>query len=79
MTRDWHVRVVDRDPSNLDAFNLLGQLYVRDGRLDAAREAFLPITVRCLDAAAPITCVQPRSAVHGVRYEDHPRRAAVGA
>jgi aspartate kinase len=52
---------------------------VQAAALDAAREAFLPITVRCLDAAAPITCVQPRSAVHGVRYENHPRRAAVGA
>jgi aspartate kinase len=52
---------------------------VQAAALDAACSASLPITVRCLDAAAPITCVQPRSAVHGVCYEDDSRRSAVGA
>ncbi|HWK09725.1 MAG TPA: hypothetical protein VNR64_06735 [Vicinamibacterales bacterium] len=52
---------------------------VQPAALDAARGASLPITVRCLDAAAPVTYVQPRSAAHGVRHKNDPRRAAVGA
>jgi aspartate kinase len=52
---------------------------VQAAALAAACSASLPITVRSLDPAAPVTCVQPRSAAHGIRYEDDPRRAAVGA
>jgi aspartate kinase len=52
---------------------------VQAAALDAARSARLPITVRCLDGAAPVTYVQPRSAAHGVRHEDDSRRAAIGA
>ena len=52
---------------------------VQAAALDAARSASLPITVRCLDGAAPVTYVQPRSAAHGVRHQDDSRRAAVGA
>ena len=52
---------------------------VQAAALEAARDAGLPITVRSLDPAAPVTCVQPRSAAHGIRHEDNPRRAAVGA
>jgi aspartate kinase len=52
---------------------------VQAAALDAARGASLPITVRCLDAAAPVTYVQPRSSAHGIRHENDSRRAAVGA
>ncbi|HTL45361.1 MAG TPA: hypothetical protein VL262_13550 [Vicinamibacterales bacterium] len=52
---------------------------VQAAALDAARTAFLPITVRSLDPAAPVTYVQPRSAAHGICHEDDPRRAALGA
>jgi aspartate kinase len=52
---------------------------VQAAALDAARSASLPITVRCLDAAAPVTYVQPRSNAHGVRHQNDSRRAAVGA
>jgi aspartate kinase len=52
---------------------------VQPAALDAACSADLPITVRSLDPAAPVTYVQPRSAAHGICHEDDPRRAAVGA
>lgn len=52
---------------------------VQAAALEAARSAVLPITVRSLDPAAPVTYVQPRSAAHGICHEDDPRRAAVGA
>ena len=50
-------RVVDRDPSNLDAFNLLGQLCVREGRLDAAREEFARLAQASPDPVGPSTMV----------------------
>ena len=56
---------------------------VQPAALRAAAAGALPLTVRCLDAAAPVThvepveAVQPRSESHGVRHEDHPRRATV--
>src|SRR5438445_13682731 len=31
-------RIIAADPSNLQAFTMLGQVYLREGRLDAARE-----------------------------------------
>ena len=31
---------IDADPSNLEAYGLLGQLYASQNRLDAARDAF---------------------------------------
>jgi len=52
---------------------------VQAAALDAARDAVLPVTVRSLDPAAPVTYVQPRSATDGICHEDDPRRAAVGA
>jgi aspartate kinase len=52
---------------------------VQAAALEAARSASLPITVRCLDGAAPVTYVQPRSSAHGVRHENDSRRATVGA
>lgn len=46
--------------------------------LAAAAYAHLHLVIRSMDAAAPVTHVHSRSS-HGVRHEDHSRRAAVGA
>jgi aspartate kinase len=51
---------------------------VQAAALRAARMNGLRLIVRCLDGEAPATHVQPRSA-HGIRHQDHSRRAAVGA
>lgn len=51
---------------------------VQRAALVAAAQAALRLTIRSMDAAAPVTHVQTRSH-HGVRHEDHSRRAAVRA
>lgn len=50
---------------------------VQRAALVAAAAANLHIVIRSLDAAAPITHL--RSQHHGIRHQDDPRRAAVGA
>ena len=50
---------------------------VQRAALVAAAAASLHIIIRSLDAAAPVTHL--RSQHHGIRHEDDPRRAAVGA
>lgn len=59
---------------------------VQRGALVAAAEAGLHLVIRCTDAAAPVTHVHSsplhndsRSEHHGIRHQDDPRRAAVGA
>ena len=51
---------------------------VQRAALVAAAHACLHLTIRSMDAAAPVTHVHSRSH-HGVRHEDHSRRSAVGA
>jgi aspartate kinase len=51
---------------------------VQRAALVAAGQAGLPLIIRSMDAAAPVTHVHSRSH-HGVRHEDHSRRAAVRA
>jgi aspartate kinase len=51
---------------------------VQRAALVAAAHAGLHLTIRSMDAAAPVTHVHSRSH-HGVRHEDHSRRSAVGA
>jgi tetratricopeptide (TPR) repeat protein len=36
-------RIIEIDPANMQAFEFLGQLYIREGRLDAARDQFAAI------------------------------------
>ena len=50
---------------------------VQRAALVAAAAADLHIIIRSLDAAAPVTHL--RSQHHGIRHQDDPRRAAVGA
>ena len=56
---------------------------VQRAALVAAGAAALPLVVRSMDAAAPVThlqiCRKDRSQHHGIRHEDDSRRAAVGA
>jgi len=58
---------------------------VQRAALAAAHGAGLPLVVRSMDAAAPVTYVHPspeekdRSRHHGVRYQDDSRGPAVGA
>jgi aspartate kinase len=51
---------------------------VQRAALVAAGQAGLRLIIRSMDAAAPVTHVHSRSH-HGVRHEDHSRRAAVRA
>jgi aspartate kinase len=51
---------------------------VQRAALVAAGQAGLHLIIRSMDAAAPVTHVHSRSH-HGVRHEDHSRRAAVRA
>ncbi|HET7698855.1 MAG TPA: hypothetical protein VFK57_24265 [Vicinamibacterales bacterium] len=50
---------------------------VQRAALAAAAAAQLHIVIRSMDAAAPVTHL--RSQHHGIRHQDDPRRAAVGA
>jgi len=50
---------------------------VQRAALVAAANASLPLVIRSMDAAAPVTHL--RSQHHGVRHQDDSRRAAVGA
>lgn len=50
---------------------------VQRAALAAAGAASLPLVIRSMDAAAPVTHV--RSQHHGIRHQDDSRRAAVGA
>ena len=50
---------------------------VQRAALVAAAAAHLHVIIRSMDAAAPVTHL--RSEHHGIRHEDHSRRAAVGA
>jgi aspartate kinase len=55
---------------------------VQRAALAAAAAADLPLVIRSMDAAAPVTHLQSshnRSQHHGIRHEDDTRRAAVGA
>lgn len=55
---------------------------VQRAALVAAGAASLPLIIRSMDAAAPVTTLsnaQSRSQHHGVRHEDDSRRAALGA
>jgi aspartate kinase len=57
---------------------------VQRAALVAAGTAALPLVIRSMDAAAPVTHLQTcarkdRSQHHGIRHEDDSRRAAVGA
>jgi aspartate kinase len=56
---------------------------VQRAALIAAGSAALPLIIRSMDAAAPVThvhsCRDDRSQHHGIRHQDHSRRAAVGA
>jgi aspartate kinase len=56
---------------------------VQRAALVAAGAAALPLVIRSMDAAAPVTylqtCRKDRSQHHGIRHEDDSRRAAVGA
>jgi aspartate kinase len=58
---------------------------VQRAALAAAAQADLPLVIRSMDAAAPVTHVHAsigrnnRSTQYGVRYQDDPRRAAVRA
>jgi len=56
---------------------------VQRAALVAAGAASLPLVIRSMDAAAPVThlqtCRKDRSQHHGIRHEDDSRRAAVGA
>src|SRR3954469_22379235 len=56
---------------------------VQRAALTAAGSAALPLIIRSMDAAAPVThvhsCRDDRSQHHGIRHQDHSRRAAVGA
>ena len=79
---------VDLDPSTLDAYRMLGQLYVAQGRLDAAREEFVAIAKRdpgsigALTMAGMISEMQGRPGDAIERYEDvlgRDRRAAIAA
>lgn len=51
---------------------------VQRAALVAAGHAGLPLTIRSMNAAAPVTHVS-RSEHHGIRHEDDSRRPAVGA
>ena len=51
---------------------------VQRAALAAAAHADLHLVIRSMDAAAPVSHVHSRSS-HGVRHQDHSRRAAVGA
>ena len=50
---------------------------VQRAALVAAAHAGLPVIIRSMDAAAPVTHL--RSQHHGIRHQDDSRRAAVGA
>ena len=50
---------------------------VQRAALVAAASASLPLVIRSMDAAAPVTHL--RSQHHGIRHEDDSRRTAVGA
>ena len=50
---------------------------VQRAALLAAASASLPVVIRSMDAAAPVTHL--RSQHHGIRHEDDSRRTAVGA
>jgi aspartate kinase len=55
---------------------------VQRAALAAAAGAALPLVIRSMDAAAPVTYVHScrnRSQHHGIRHQDDSRRAAVGA
>ena len=56
---------------------------VQRAALVAAGGAALPLVIRSMDAAAPVThvqiCRKDRSQHHGIRHQDDSRRAAVGA
>ena len=56
---------------------------VQRAALVAAGAAALPLVIRSMDAAAPVTylqtCRKDRSQHHGIRHQDDSRRAAVGA
>ena len=51
---------------------------VQRAALGAAAQASLHLVIRSMNAAAPVTHVHSRSN-HGVRHQDHSRRAALGA
>lgn len=51
---------------------------VQRAALAAAAQASLHLVIRSMNAAAPVTHVHSRSN-HGVRHQDHSRRAALGA
>jgi tetratricopeptide (TPR) repeat protein len=48
---------IDIDPNSLEAYGLLGQLYARENRLDAAREAFEAIAAQRPNAVSARTVV----------------------
>jgi aspartate kinase len=53
---------------------------VQRAALAAAASSSLPLVIRSMDAAAPVTRVHTRSrSSHGVRHQDDSRRPAVGA
>jgi aspartate kinase len=55
---------------------------VQRAALVAAGAAALPLVIRSMDAASPVTTVRtaaPRSQHHGIRHQDDSRRTAVGA
>jgi tetratricopeptide (TPR) repeat protein len=50
-------RVIEIDPTNMQAFELLGQMYIREGRLDAAREQFETLASRAPQSVGARTMV----------------------
>ena len=50
-------RVIELDAANMQAFELLGQLYIREGRLDAAREQFETLAGRAPQSVGARTMV----------------------
>jgi tetratricopeptide (TPR) repeat protein len=80
--------IISKDPSNLQAFTMLGRVYLTQGRLDAAREEFARIAARAPNAIGARTMIamilqtQGRKAEARKGYETilaaHPR-AAVAA
>jgi len=48
---------IEMDPTNMQAFELLGQMYIREGRLDAAREQFETLARRDQRSVGPPTMI----------------------
>lgn len=84
-TADPHTRADARPIHELTIDEALGMAdagcdLVQRAALAAAANAGLPLVIRSMDAAAPVTRVHSRrSNSHGVRHEDDSRRATVRA